>query len=112
MGHDLGFLVVGIAHAVLRNLDAADADAQLVADGFFAGLADGHDNAAPIGVFTGNGGFHQWRIGNRHGYPVSRLVGLSACDGDFDKLLCALAIARNLLRQIKAQAIEPLGESL
>ena len=54
VGHDLGFLVIGIAHAIFRNLDAANANAQLVANGLFTGLANGHDDAAPIGVLAGD----------------------------------------------------------
>src|SRR5215469_6080138 len=38
---------------------AADADGELVALGLLASLADGHDDAAPIGIAGGKRGLHQ-----------------------------------------------------
>src|SRR6185437_6821182 len=53
-------LVIGwIARAAAGDADAVERDRELVAIGRLAGLADGHDHAAPIGVLAGDRGLHQ-----------------------------------------------------
>ena len=68
-------LVIALAGlAALGDLDAADAEAEAVAVDALAGLADSHDDAAPIGVTAGDRGLDQGRIGDGHGDGVSRDV--------------------------------------
>ena len=55
----LRFVVSGVAQPLMRDASAAEPDRQPVAVGFFAGLADGHHDTAPIGVLARDGGFHQ-----------------------------------------------------
>src|SRR5688572_8818086 len=64
MGGDRGFVVIGPALALFGDGDAADLDAELVAVGLLAGLADRHHDAAPVGILAGDRGLHQGRVGN------------------------------------------------
>src|SRR5688572_10585947 len=52
MGGNGRFVVIRTALALFGDRDAADPDSQLVAVGLFAGLADRHHDAAPIGIFA------------------------------------------------------------
>ena len=80
--------------------------------GLLAGLADGHDDAAPVGVLAGDRRLHQRRIGDRHGDPVRGLVVLGTGDGDLDELLRTFAVLRHLVGEVHAEAVERLGEAL
>ena len=64
--------------AVSGDRHAADFDGEFVAVGAFAGFADGHDDAAPIGVFAGYRRFDQWRIGDGKRDTFGRRIMLSA----------------------------------
>src|SRR5207342_2196498 len=47
-------LVIGrVARAFVRHADAVEPDRELVAVGWLSGLANRHDDAAPIGVLAG-----------------------------------------------------------
>ena len=95
MGDHRRLVVAGDDAAVARHPGAADGDAQLVAVGRLAGLADRHDDAAPIGVLAGDRGLHQRRIGDGHGDAVGRPGADRAGDVDLDQFLRALAVARD-----------------
>src|ERR1700730_466716 len=82
------------------DLDDADRDRQAVALGLLAGLADRHDDAAPIGVARGDRGLDQRRVADRQADPPCRPVVFGAGHLDRDEFLGALAIAHELLRQI------------
>src|SRR5699024_6993716 len=60
-----GLGIVGVARALPGDADVAEPDRQPVALGGLPGLADGHDDAAPVGVLAGDGGLHQRRVGDR-----------------------------------------------
>src|SRR5690348_5301012 len=62
---DRRFVVISDALALGGDQHAADLDGQLVALGLLAGLADRHDDAAPIRVLSSNCGLDQRRIGDR-----------------------------------------------
>ena len=108
--HDVGFLVGQILHAVFGHLNAADPDFQFIPNSLLTRLANGHDNAPPIGVFTGNRGFNKRRIGNRHGNLVGRLVVLGSRQGDLDQLFRTLTIPGHLQCKIVTNRIERFGE--
>jgi len=59
-----GFVIIGNAHAIGGNWETAYFyDNYLLVD-TKARLTNGHNDRSPICVFTGNGGFNKWRIGN------------------------------------------------
>src|SRR5437016_674509 len=63
VGGDRVLAVGGIALAPVRYTKIPEPDRHAVAVGRLAGLADGHDDATPVGVFPGNRGLDQGRIG-------------------------------------------------
>src|SRR5579872_4656256 len=79
---------------------AANGNRQPVAIGLFTGLADGHDDAAPIGVAGGNRRFDQRRIADSEANPPRRAGRDRARDVDGDEFFRAFAVAHDLLRQI------------
>src|SRR5262249_13639051 len=112
--HDVGALdvlddrrlvVVGHDLAVVGDADAADGGPALVAVVALAGLADRHDDAAPVGVFACDRGLDQRRVGDRQADLARRSVGRRAADIDGDELARTLAVARQKLRQLDQQLI-------
>jgi hypothetical protein len=67
-----------VALTLYCDTDIAKPNRQPVAIGRFPSFANSHNNPPPIGVFTSNGGFHEWGIGNRKGNTLCRLVALCA----------------------------------
>ena len=59
MRRDRRFVIARDRKAPFGDLRRAEADRQLVALGWFAGLPDRHDDAAPIRILAGDGGLHQ-----------------------------------------------------
>ena len=112
LGRDVGFVIGRIAHALVGDPDAVEPDRQQVAVGRFARLSDRHDDAAPIGVFAGDCGFHQRRIGDRHRDAPRRLCGFRALDDHLDELAGALAVAGDLLGERFQHRIECGDEAL
>src|SRR5205085_9553200 len=92
------------------DLDAADRDRQPVAVGLLAGLADRHDDAAPIGVPGRDRGLDERRIADREADAPRRPGAGRARDLDRDELLGALAVACDLLRQIDHDPVEGPAE--
>jgi hypothetical protein len=92
-----------------RSIQAA-ACRQPVAVGGLAGLADRHDDAAPIGVLAGDRGLHQRRIGDRHRDAARRSFRHRALDHDLDQLARAFAVARHLFGEIGEHGVEGLAE--
>ena len=76
----------------------------------FSRLAHGHDDAAPVGVASGNGGLDQRRIGNCEADPSCRPGRLRAGDADLDELLRPFAILDDLMRKIEAEGVKGLAE--
>ena len=107
---DRAFAIAGYRAALGGDLDAADRDRQPIALGLLAGLADRHDDAAPIGVACGNRGLDQGRVGDREPDPPRRPVVFGAGDLDRDEFLGALAIAGELLREINRDVREGATE--
>src|SRR5438445_1811723 len=98
--HVLGDRALAVARhrsALGGDLDAADRDRQPVAIGLLAGLADRHDDAAPIGVARGDCGLDQRRVADREADPPRRPVVFSAGDLDRDEFLGPLTITGELL---------------
>src|SRR3546814_5251204 len=58
------FVIVFNGKATPRHLHTAEADGKPIAVRWFACLADGHYDPAPIGIFARDGSLHQWRIGD------------------------------------------------
>ena len=91
------FVIARHRAALGGDPDAADRDRQPVAVGLLAGLADRHDDAAPIGVARGDRGLDQRRIADREADTPRRPRARRARDLDRDEFLGALAVARDLL---------------
>ena len=72
MRGDRRFVIAFYRQAPGGDLRGAEADRQRVAVGGFARLADGSDDAAPIGVFAGDRGLDQRRIGRRRAAEYRR----------------------------------------
>src|ERR1700752_2441969 len=70
---DRRLVVVRTPLPLLGDGHAADADAQAVSVGLLAGLADGHDDASPVGIAAGDRGLDQRRIGDGERDPPRRL---------------------------------------
>jgi len=75
-----------------------------------AGFADGHDDAAPVGVLSGDGGFDEGGIGDGKGHGFGGGVGGGAGHGDFDEFCRALAVADDLVGEIAEDVLEGGGE--
>src|SRR5713101_3698093 len=93
-------VIAGHRPALLGDPHAADGDGELVALGFLARLAHGHDDAAPIGVAGGERGLDQRRIPDREADAPRRAVAFGAGHLDRDEFFGTLAVARQLLREI------------
>src|SRR6202167_4819389 len=65
VARDRRFVIARHGLAALVEGDAADRDRERVAIGLLAGLADGHDDAAPIGVAGCKSCFDEGRIADR-----------------------------------------------
>src|SRR6266568_4047834 len=107
---DRAFVIPRHRAALLRDLDAADRDRQAVAVGLLAGLADRHDDAAPIRIPCGERGLDQRRIADRQADPSCRPVAFGAGYLYGYKFFGPLAIARELGREIGRQAGEGATE--
>ena len=68
--------------------------------GGFAGLADSHHHPAPIGIFAGDCGFHQGRIGDGERDTPRGLGRRGAGHLYGDQLARTFAIARDLLGKV------------
>jgi hypothetical protein len=96
--------------ALGSDRDAADRDLQAIAIGLLAGLADRHDDAAPIGVARRDRGLDQRRVADGEANPPRRPVRGRAGHRDRDELLRALAVAHDLLGEVDHHAVEGLPE--
>src|SRR5205085_1359798 len=103
---DRAFAITRHRAALGGDLDAADRDRQSVALGLLPGLADRHDDAAPIGVARGDRGLDQGRVADRQPDPPRRAVIFGAADLDCDEFFGALAVAGELLREIDCDRVE------
>ena len=83
---------------------------QAVAVGLLAGLADRHDDAAPIGVARRERGLDQRRIADREPDAPRRPRRRRAGHLDGDEFLRALAVAHDLLRQVDHHRVERAAE--
>src|SRR5262249_30983484 len=81
---------VGPARAGAGDDVGTVGDRQAVAVGLLASLADGGDDAAPVGVLAGDGGLDEGRVGDREGDAPRRAIALGAAYGDGDELGHAL----------------------
>ena len=54
-----GFIIIGNTHTISGNRKAANIYANGVLINIETRFADGHDDAAPICIFAGDGCFHQ-----------------------------------------------------
>ena len=64
------------------------------------GLADRHDDAAPVGVLARDGGLDQRAFGDRLGDPARRGRAGGAGDVDLDEFARALAVAHQLRGEV------------
>src|SRR6266446_7270206 len=114
-GHVAGdrrLVIAGHRPALLADPRAADRDHQAVAIGFLTGLADRHDDAAPIGVTGGERGLDQRRVADGEADAASGPRRGGAGDLDGDEFLGALAVADDLLREVDEHVFEGGAELL
>ena len=90
----------------------AEADGQTVAIDGFLGLANGHDDTAPVGVLARDGGLDQGAVGDRLGELAGRSGTGGAVHRDLDELGCPLTVADQLVGQIQHHPVERAGEGL
>jgi len=90
----------------MGDADVAEVDVELVALRFLARLADRHHDAPPVGVFARAGGFHQRRVGDRHGDAFGGLARRRAFDIDLDEFARSLAVADHLLGEAEQDLVE------
>src|SRR5690625_4120130 len=104
------FRVAGSDPALFGDQNITKADGQQVAIRLLAGFADGHDDAAPIGVLAGKRGLDQRRI--RDGKPDAPggAIILGAGDGDGGEFAGALAILDDLDREIAEYPMQRFAE--
>ena len=79
---------------------------------FHAGAAGGGEDASPVRVSTGEGCFHQRRIGDGFRDAAGVAFGSCAADFDFDGALRAFAILDDRERERFADAFERGRETL
>src|SRR5690348_14422118 len=107
-----GLIVVG-ADAVPRQGDAADADLQPVEVEVGAAGAEGGDDAAPVGVATGDGTLPDVGVGDGAGGAAGVGIGGGADHAHGHELLRALAVARHLAaeeaRDVAQRGLEAIG---
>src|SRR3546814_2641717 len=78
VGGDRRFVIAGSRTALLGDHRAAHRHRHAVAIGLLPGLADRHDDAAPIGVFAGDGGLDQRRVrSEEHTSELQSLMRIS-----------------------------------
>ena len=90
----------------------AEADGEAVTVDGFLGLADGHDDPAPVGVFTGDGGLDQRAVGDRFGQLAGRGRTGGAVHRDLYEFGRSLAVADQLVGKVEHHAVEGTGEFL
>ena len=93
--------------------DGQDAEVDIDAIGIdlSAGVADGGDEASPVGIGAGPGGFDQRRVGDGLGDAERVGVGCRAFDVQFDNMGDALAVGDDLAREGGADLGEGVGKS-
>ena len=94
----------------MRDTDPVKPDREPVTVGGFAGLADRHYDAAPVGVLAGNGGLHQRRVGDGKRDSACRTLRHRALDHDLNELARALAVAGHLLGEIGEHGVKALAQ--
>src|SRR5271170_4359911 len=72
----------------------------------YSGVADGGENAAPVGIVACPGGFDQWRVGDRS-CDLERIgVAGRAFDAELDDVSHALAVGNDLFGEVGADCGE------
>ena len=96
--------ILGIARrapAIFGHDDIAKPDRQAISVGCGAGFANGHDDPAPVGVFTGDGCFHQGRVGDGEAYCLGVGIVGRAADLNLDKFGSPFPVADHQQREIE-----------
>ena len=101
-----GGFVVRRGSAEGEDVHAAEPERHFCGFDVLAGIAGGADDAAPVGVFAIERGFHQRRSGDRATDDFGLLFAGGACNADRDELGGAFTIAGDLFGQVDAR----LGE--
>ena len=89
---------------------AADPDLQPISVRPFAGLADRHDDTAPVGIGTSNRRLHQRRIADGQPDTAGGLPRGRTSHGDGDELAGTLAVAHHLLGEIDQELVQGMAE--
>ena len=97
--------------AAAGDFDAADPDPERVPVRFLAGLADRHDDTAPIGVLAGDGRLDQRRVGDGEADALCGAGGRRAGDGDLHEFGSPLAVADDLVGKVAADRFQRPGEA-
>ncbi len=106
MGNDRGFIIPIGYGSIAGNANTPNGYAQRIAVCGFTTFANGHNHAAPVGIFSRNGGFDQGGIANSHGHTPCGLVGNSTADGNAHQLGCALPITNDQQGQFAQQVVQ------
>ena len=101
-----GALVEVVLAAAAANGDAGDPDVDALPIEFHAGAAGGGEDAAPVGIGAGEGGFHQRRIRDGARDLLGGAIGWGAAHFDFDHALRAFAIFDDRKRERHADAFQ------
>ncbi len=108
-GHVGGAVLFAVAFgdpALFGDEDLAEPDRDQVAVRLRAGLADRHDDTAPVRILPGDGRLDERRIGNGEADAASGAGGGRPGDANGDELFCPLAIAHDLLRKVHHQILK------
>ena len=106
-----GELVESVFAAAAANGDACDPDIDALTIEFHAGAARGGEDAAPVRIGSGEGGFHQRRIRNGPRELIGGAIGGGAAHFNFDHTLRAFAVFDDGERERHADALESRAES-
>ncbi len=117
--HDLGVLHVAgdglfdVARcplALVGDEMGPEPDRKLVAVGGLARLADGHDHAAPVGVFSGDGRLQDRRVGAGERNPARGRPALGAFDLEGDELGEPFPVLGDLYGEILHEVVQRAGK--
>ena len=95
----------------MRHAEITKPDREFVTISFLTRFANRCNDAAPIGIFTGNRCFHERGIGNRHRNALGRLPIGGTFNRDLHEFAAAFTIAHDLMREIEQDLIKRLAES-
>src|SRR5882672_9437284 len=91
--------VEGVECAVAADFLVADVNLNASRIDWDSTVADGGQDAAPVGIGAGPGGFYQRRVRDGAGYLKCLFAVAGLLDIEMDDVSCAFAVADDLFRQ-------------